>query len=255
MPTIVRPELVPDPDCSREEMQRVQDEVKEAAVFLNASELPVTGFDSGVPSNDPIVLGVDQAFVDDRVVSAIVAWQNRSVIEKTAAISSTQFPYIPGFLSFREGGPILDAMETLSIEPDVVLFDGSGRIHFRQAGLAVHIGVILDIPSIGVAKSQLCGKAIKSLDNLPAGERVSIVADSTVNAPEGTVLGYALQTKQYDSSSRKINPVFVSPGHRIDPEFAVTIVERCCTTYKLPEPIRLADAHAGQVREKLKQNK
>jgi deoxyribonuclease V len=194
------------------------------------------------------VAGVDQAFLDEEAVSAVVVMQEGEVIERTAAITALEFPYVPGFLSFREGGPIAAAFATVSTEPDLVLFDGNGRLHYRQAGLATHLGVVFDLPSIGVAKSLLCGKPRTSIDALQTGTRVVIESGEDVEAAPRTVLGYALQTRQWAAADRYINPIYVSPGHRISPESAVEHVESLCAGYKLPEPIRLADKHAEAVK-------
>ncbi len=235
---VVRPEFRPDATLSRGEMEALQREIAREATFGNDHAIPDT----------PVVVGVDQAFPEDRAVSALVAVRDGEVIERASAVTELSIPYVPGLLSFREGESILAAFEALECEPDLALFDGSGRIHFRQAGLATHMGVALDLPSVGVAKSLLCGR----LSNPPEepfaeGTRVPILADGRVDAPDGTVLGYAVQTRQYEGGSRHINPLYVSPGHRIGAETAASLVERCCAGYKLPEPVRLADSHAGEL--------
>jgi deoxyribonuclease V len=237
-----RPEFVPDPTRSREEMEAIQREI--AAVARFADDPPLDPATLG----DRVVAGVDQAFLEDRAVSAIVALRGGEVIERAGAVSPLSIPYVPGLLSFREGGPIVDAARNLDCEPDRLLFDGSGRIHFRQAGLATHMGVVLDTPSVGVAKGLLCGTPRNSIEELPEGGRVAIEADGDVEAPAGTTLGYALQTRQYDSGDRHVNPVYVSPGHRVGVDSAADHVEALCAGYKLPEPIRLADAHADDLK-------
>ena len=246
---IARPDLAPDADLSRAEMEALQHDVAEAAIFEDDADGFADGKDDR--TDPPLVAGVDQAFLDDRAISAIVVLQGESVHERVAAESPLEIPYIPGLLSFREGSPILDAFEQLSAAPDFVLFDGSGRIHFRQAGIATHMGVVLDRPSVGVAKRLLCGEPRGSLENLQTGSRVPIEADSRVDAPAGTHLGYAVQTKQYESSSRWINPLYVSAGHRVSSETASNLVIETCAGYKLPEPIRLADAYVGEVKREL----
>ncbi|WP_226012569.1 endonuclease V [Halomicrobium salinisoli] len=267
----VRPEYVPDPSLSREEMERLQRELAADAVF--ADDLPVdpaavcgdadpeqqrlgeageggTGSDERSGDEPPLVAGVDQAFVDDYAVSAIVVSQGGEVVERVHAAVETEIPYIPGLLSFREGGAILAAFEELDRDPDLALVDGSGRIHFREAGLATHIGVMLDLPAVGVAKSLLCGTPRESLDRkLPVGTRVGIEADDGVETAEpGTLIGYAVQTRQYESGNRYVNPLYVSPGHRVGAETAADLVAACTAGYKLPEPTRLADAYADEVK-------
>ena len=240
--------FIPDPSMDRAEMEALQEDIADEAVFEACIDFDPAAVTVDLPTADtPLVAGVDQAFLDDRVVSAIVVTRGKGVVERTYAVTPMEFPYIPGLLSFREGGPILDAFATLETEPDVVVFDGSGRIHFRQAGLATHIGVTFDLPAIGVAKNLLCGQPVEPTDTLDAGERVEIVADDAVNTADGTVIGHALQTRQFPNSHR-INPVYVSPGHRLDAETATDIIDRCRGEYKLPEPTRLADAYADEAK-------
>ena len=254
---VVHPEFRPDPESTREEMEALQRDIAATARFEDDHAFDLAGvgataldaFDGpdGAEAPDaPLVAGVDQAFLDERVVSAIVVLRGDRVVEETSAVSPLTFPYIPGLLSFREGGPILDAFETLDATPDVVLFDGSGRIHFRQAGLATHMGVALDVPALGVAKSLLCGSPVADTDRLDAGESVEIEANDRMDAPPGTVVGHAVQTRQFDSY--RINPVYVSPGHRVSAATARDVVLACRGGYKLPEPTRLADAYADDVK-------
>jgi deoxyribonuclease V len=233
-------------------MEHLQREVAAEAVFHD--DLDVTPADLG--RGDALVAGVDQAFLTsadsardapEQAVSAVVVLRGDEVVERTYAVTDLSIPYVPGLLSFREGGPILAAFEELDAEPDAVLFDGSGRIHFRQAGLATHLGVILDTPSVGVAKSLLCGTPRSSVDGLPQGARVPIEADDSMDAPAGEVVGYAYQSRQYPNS-KAINPLYVSPGHRVSAETAVEIVAACGGDYKLPEPTRLADQYADEVK-------
>lgn len=269
-----RPEFAPDPSLSRAEMESLQLEVAAAARFtddLSFDQATVSLASSSlVPEADrPLVAGVDQAFLDDHAVSAIVVMRGGEIVERTHAVSELSIPYIPGLLSFREGGPILDAFATLDHDPDLVLFDGSGRIHFRQAGLATHMGVVLDVPAIGVAKSLLCGTPRESVDGRPEGWKTAIEADSSVttrvdtdakeenarvgtdadevNTDDGITIGYAYQSRQYPNS-KKINPLYVSPGHRISAETTVDLVARLGGDYKLPEPTRLADAYADEAK-------
>jgi deoxyribonuclease V len=260
---IARSEFVPDPSLSRAEMESLQADVAAAARFaddlgFDPADVSVTDdADAGEDATQtrlcaaPAVGGVDQAFLDDRAVSAAVTLRG-DVLERVHAVEPVEIPYVPGLLSFREGGPILSALAALDSLPGVVLVDGSGRIHFREAGLATHVGITLDVPTVGVAKRLLCGRPARSTEGLSAGERVPIEADGDVSAPDGTVIGYAVQTRQYDSDARHVNPLFVSPGHRVSAETAADLVARCCGGYKLPEPTRLADAHADAVKRRLR---
>jgi deoxyribonuclease V len=241
----VRPEFVPDPSLSQSAMEDLQREIAAAATFDD--NLPVDPRTTEF-GDRAVIAGVDQAFDGDEATSAIVVMQGDEVVERVHATAPTEIPYIPGLLSFREGDAILGAFERLDHDPDVVLVDGSGRIHYREAGLATHIGVTLDVPTVGVAKSLLCGTPHKSLeDPLPDGDRVAIKADEDVTAPDGTVIGYAVQTRQYDSGDRYINPLYVSPGHRTSAATAADTAAQSTTGYKLPEPIRRADSYAGEL--------
>jgi len=258
---VARPEFVPDPSLSREEMEALQREIARAATFEDdlAFDPATVGVAGERPGADqatlggngdrPLVAGVDQAFRGDEAVSAVVLTRGGEVVERATAVEPAAIPYIPGLLSFREGNAVLSALDALDREPDLLLVDGSGRIHFREAGLATHVGVTLDLPAVGVAKSLLCGRPRRSLaDPFPEGARVAIEADDDVTAPDGSVIGYAVQTRQFDSGDRHVNPLYVSPGHRVSARTAADLVLACAAGYKLPEPVRLADAHADEVK-------
>ena len=266
---VVHPEFLPDPGRSRAEMEELQRDIAAAASFTDdidftAADLAFSGtpadetipdaneqttLDSGGHADAPVVVGVDQAFTDDEALSAVVAIRDGAVVERAAGRAPLEIPYIPGLLSFREGSAIVDALESLAVDPDVLVVDGSGRIHFRQAGLATHVGVLFDVPAVGVAKNLLCGTPSESLaDPLPEGARVPIEADGSMDAPGGTVVGYAYQSRQYPNpETRHVNPLFVSPGHRVSAETATDLVAATCTGYKLPAPTRLADAYADEL--------
>ena len=246
-----RPEFRPDPALSRSEMEALQRDIADAAEF--ADDLPfdpeAVEVDSSIEtdatdtatltdSDIPVVVGVDQAFLDDRAVSAIVAIQDGAVIERTHAVTPLSIPYIPGLLAFREGGPILAAFEELSVDPDLAVFDGSGRIHFRQAGIATHVGV---------AKSLLCGEPAEPVDDQPEGWSTPIEAGEGVEAPDGTTIGHAYQSRQWNRD-QSINPLYVSPGHRVSASTTRDLVDALCAGYKLPEPTRLADRYADDVK-------
>jgi len=275
---VVRPEFVPDPSLSREEMESLQREIAETAVFTD--DLPVdpahicgdgdaeTATDDeqtslGAVGDDeetasaqpPLVAGVDQSFVDDHAVSAVVLLQGGEVVERVHAVEPAEIPYIPGLLSFREGNAILSAFDLLSRDPDIAVLDGSGRIHFREAGIATHVGVTLDLPTVGVAKSLLCGTPRESLDRkLPAGARVAVEADADVETAEpGTRIGDAVQTRQFENSDRYVNPLIVSPGHRVSADTASDVALGCAAGYKLPEPTRLADSYADDVKAEVRE--
>jgi len=245
---VVRPEFVPDASASREEMASLQRDVAAAASF--ADEFAFDAARVGRPEG-PLVAGVDQAFLEDRAVSAVVVLRGDEVVERAFAVTPLEIPYVPGLLSFREGGPIVDALSTLDSEPELCFFDGSGRIHYREAGLATHMGVAFDVPAVGVAKNLLCGRPDGAVDDLAEGERVPVLADGDVTAPDGEIVGYAVQSRQYDSGAQSINPLWVSPGHRVSAGTAADVVLATTAGYKLPEPTRLADAYADEVKEEV----
>lgn len=138
----------------------------------------------------------------------------------------TAFPYVPGLLSFREIPVILEGLARLPETPDLLMVDGQGVAHPRRLGIAAHLGVITDIPAIGVAKSRLTGTFA-----LPESEK----GDQSPLMDRGELIGAVLRSKQ------KVNPLFISPGHLVDHETAVKLVLSCLTRYRLPEPTRLAD--------------
>jgi deoxyribonuclease V len=155
------------------------------------------------------------------------------IVEKQGAVYETHFPYIPGFLSFREAPALLRALAKLKTEPDVFMFDGQGIAHPRRIGLASHVGLWLDRPSLGCAKSRLCGQhkepgsAVGSLAPLYHG---------------GEVVGDVVRTKP------RVKPVYVSAGHRIDLPSSVRVVLATCRGYRLPEPTRQADLYVNALR-------
>lgn len=171
--------------------------------------------------------GVDVSFDGQRAWGAVVTldYATQRPLEWSVVEVPLTFPYIPGLLSFREAPAILAAMARLNALPDVFIVDGQGLAHPRRFGIASHLGVLLDVPTIGCAKSILVGK------HRPLGEEGGSMTELV---SEGEVLGMALRMKS------KVAPVYVSIGHRVDLPSAVRIVMACGRGYRLPEPIRLA---------------
>lgn len=150
-----------------------------------------------------------------------------TVLDSFVAIKSVDFPYIPGLLSFREAPVIMKVLQNLNQnKPDMLFIDGHGVAHPRNLGIAAHIGVLSDYPTIGVAKKKLCGTYIEP--DLIKGS-TSILHHK--NERIGTVL----------RSRNNVKPLFISPGHKVDHDTAVNLVKRCLVKYRLPEPTRLAD--------------
>ena len=140
------------------------------------------------------------------------------------------FPYVPGLLSFREAPLILEAFEQLDITPDLVFVDGQGIAHPRRFGIAAHLGLLLDVPTIGCAKSRLCG--MYEEPGIEAGSSTDLL-------DEGEVIGEVVRTR------KGTKPVYVSVGHKISLRQAVRWTLRCCRGFRLPEPTRLAHQAAG----------
>jgi deoxyribonuclease V len=186
------------------------------------------------------VAGLDAAFSrDDRhCLAAAVVWdlRERALIEQQVAVRPVTFPYVPGLLSFREGPALLVALRALRTSPDVLICDGHGLAHPRRFGVACHVGVIVNRPTIGCAKSRLVGT-----HRTPGARRGSAAPLSD----GGEVIGSVLRTRD------GIRPVFVSVGHLIDLRGAQRIVLACTVRYRLPEPIRLADQLVGAARRAL----
>lgn len=166
----------------------------------------------------------------------VLKFPELSLVEESVAIGNVSFPYIPGLLSFREAPILLQAFRKLSSQPDVILFDGQGIAHPRGIGIASHIGVFLDCPSIGCAKHKLTG--IYDAKTLPktAGSFTPLQIKS------GRMIGAVVRTKN------NTHPVFVSPGFKADIATSVEFVLKCCQGYKLPEPTRLAHNLVNRVR-------
>jgi deoxyribonuclease V len=161
-----------------------------------------------------------------RAALVALAYPELSVLERVRHEEALRFPYIPGLLSFREVPSILAGFEKLQHMPDLLMVDGQGIAHPRRCGIASHLGVLLDLPSIGCAKSLLTGRMSGTLGEA-VGARVPVVAGREV-------IGMALRTRA------RSNPMIISLGHRISLETAVQYVLDCCRGYRLPEPTRQA---------------
>lgn len=179
--------------------------------------------------------GVDVAVKGETARCAIVVLRYPDLSLLTAALAEAPvtFPYIPGLLSFREGPAILAAWERLERHPDLLLFDGQGIAHPRRLGIAAQMGLWLDCPTIGVAKSRLYGRHRE-----PGPNRGDWAWLHDERNPE-QVIGAVVRTRA------GVRPVYVSPGHRMDVAHAVTFVLACCRGFRLPEPTRLAHHLAG----------
>jgi len=175
-----------------------------------------------------LIAGVDACFTEKSViaVASLFTYPGLVHLKDAVAEDKIRMPYIPGLLSFREGPAIIKALTTLETIPDVVIFDGQGIAHPLGIGIASHIGIILNVPTIGCAKSRLVG----TYDE-PGFHK----GDWSPLFFEGRCVGAALRTRDH------VRPVFVSPGHRIDLKASLQIVMHTALLYRLPGPIRRAD--------------
>ena len=195
-----------------------------AAKVVKTGEVPTARYIAGVDvSTSRRHAGATGAVV-------VLSFPELETVAVSTVMEEVKFPYIPGLLSFREAPLILRACERLEITPDLVICDGQGLAHPRRLGLACHLGLFLDVPAIGCAKSRLVGEY--RVPGSEAGDR-SYLHDGS------EVIGAALRTR------RGARPVFVSIGHRIGLEAALDWVLRCCRGYRLPEPVRRAHLAAG----------
>lgn len=189
----------------------------------------------GTPANVRLVAAADVAYVERapawaastaRAAIVVMSYPGFGVVEHHVAQTPVRFPYVPGLLSFREIPALITALELVESSPDLLLVDGHGYAHPRRMGIACHLGLLSGIPTIGCAKSRLCGEA-----NEPMGTRGSVVPlidhDETV--------GSVVRTKD------DVKPLFASSGHLIGLEAAVDWVLRLAPTHRVPEPARIAD--------------
>jgi deoxyribonuclease V len=184
-----------------------------------------------------LVAGVDVGIFGGVARAAIVVLRYPELdrVEVSTAEQQVVFPYLPGLLAFREAPVILDAWSGLRSVPDLVLFDGHGMAHPRRMGVACHLGLVLDLPSIGCAKSRLCGEHHDP--GAAAGDWAALIEG-------GECIGAAVRTRPGKQA------VFVSVGHRVNLATAIELTLSCCRGHRLPEPIRQAHLAArGELRQ------
>ncbi|MCM8780941.1 MAG: endonuclease V [Candidatus Omnitrophica bacterium] len=174
-----------------------------------------------------LIAGADVNFKDKKAIGAIVllSFPELVLIEYVRGVTTIGYPYIPGLLTFREGPVLEKCFRNLKHQPDVIIFDGQGIAHPRNMGIATHMGILLDKPSIGCAKSWLWGRYKEPAEYRGAFSYIWHKSQK---------LGAVLRTKD------KVKPVFVSPGYNIDIASSIDVVLRCSRGYRLPEVLRLA---------------
>jgi len=205
---------------------RIQQELK--------SEINLTcGFE-----NISLITSVDTAYnnVNNRIYAAAVTmtYPDLTDVERAVAEMEAEFPYIPALLTFREGPIILKTLSRLQKKPDLIIYAAHGIAHPRFIGMASHLGLLTDIPSIGCARKILTGRY-----KYPSRTRGS----RSVLSVAGKEVGYVYRTKD------DVKPMIISPGHKCSLEKALEIIERCLTTYRMPEPLRLAHLFAGKFKQ------
>lgn len=214
-------------DVTYQEALAIQETLRAKLVLSDDRDLPIK-----------IIAGADISYAknSDLFFAAVVlcSYPEMEVIEEAYAMGRAAFPYIPGLLTFREGPALLAAFAKLSHVPDMVIFDGQGIAHPRGMGLASHMGLFLNIPTIGCAKTRLVGSHDEAGEK--AGSHVPLIHDNRI-------IGAVLRTKD------RIKPVFISPGQGISLQKAVDVTLSCCRGYRLPEPVRRAHLAVNRSRQ------
>jgi len=212
-------------DLSPSEARRLQEELAPGVVAGPALDL------TGVRH----VAGADVSTQKDMAYATVVVLEfpGLSLVEVRGFEAPLRFPYVPGLLSFREVPSVVGALEKVETEVDALILDAQGQAHPRRMGLASHLGLLLDVPTVGCAKSRLVGSFQE-----PGKEKGS----ATDLVHRGEIVGRVLRTRE------GVSPVFVSVGNRIDLGSAVDLVLACCTRYRLPETSRQAHNAANRLR-------
>lgn len=190
-----------------------------------------------LPRSPRLVAGADVSY-DRRThamhaVVVVLEIPSLRIVDRAHAVAPARWPYLPGLFSFRELPPLLEAFRSIETRPDVVLFDAHGVAHPRRFGVACHAGVLLELPTVGCAKSLLVGE--HRPPGSARGARAPIVID-------GERVGFALRTRA------GVRPVYVSPGHLADDTSSAELVLSLATRYRLPEPLRAAHLETGKLR-------
>jgi deoxyribonuclease V len=224
----VRPVIPCGLDLSPAEAVREQDRLRG---LVRRERLPV--------GRVRLVAGCDCAIAGDHLCAAVLVFTlpGLKVVDAAEAVVPTRFPYVPGLLSFRELPPLLAALARLRECPDAIICDGQGIAHPRRFGLACHLGVLLDLPTVGCAKSRLIG----------AHDEPGPLRGDRVPLRDGReTIGTVLRTRE------RVRPLYISAGHRVTRRDAEVLVLSCGAGYRLPEPTRQADAAVGRLARSLR---
>lgn len=207
----------------------------EAQQIQKDLQTKIVEVESGLPIQTIAGIEIAHSRFSDTLTAAVslISYPDLQLIEQASVEYQTKFPYIPGLLSFREVPAALKALEQLSVTPDLVMVDGPGVAHPHGLGIASHLGVLLDIPTIGCSRSSMVGSYVEP--EVSAGSRTSLVW-------QGEIIGTVYRSKN------RVAPLFISVGHRMDRARAHEIVVACCQGYRLPEPTRHAHAALSSAR-------
>lgn len=181
--------------------------------------------------NIKVIAGADQAYVENKVISAIAVcdYKSMKLIETKHAVIEAKVPYKSGFLFYKDGPAIIEAFNRLENKPDVLIVEANGILHPRRIGMASHVGSLLDTAIIGVTKTLMLGE----------------VKDKTIYVDK-EARGYGLITREH------ANPIYISPGHKISLKTSLEVIKNCIRLpHKLPEPLHLARKYGNKIREKM----
>lgn len=214
-----------------------QEQIEKARQVIRHDSFMTTST-SAIPASTPftpeLIAGADVGFEKNGTVTraaiAVLHYPSLELLEYQVARIDTVLPYIPGLLSFREYPALMAAWQKLSLRPDLVMVDGQGIAHPRRFGVASHFGLLADIPTIGVAKSRLCG------EHPPVGDAMGSYQP---------LMDHAEQIGVVWRSKKRCNPLYISIGHKVSLDSSVFWVEQCMKGYRLPEPTRWADGIAS----------
>ena len=188
--------------------------------------------------NIKLIAGVDASYQKALIIGGIVilTYPKLTILDYDYAVREVNFPYIPGLLTFREGPVLVELFQKIKWNPDIIFFDGQGIAHPKRMGIATHMGLLLNQPTIGCAKSHLIGSY-----QSPGKQKGSY----SLLLQKGSIIGAVLRTKN------NVKPIFVSPGNGINLEKAIEITLSCITNYRIPEPIRQAHLLVQKIKKTL----
>lgn len=180
------------------------------------------------------IAGFDLAFLNDTafVAGVVLDYKSMNAIELKAIRCKLNFPYVSTFLTFREGSSIIKVYKKLKTKPDIILINGQGIAHPVFCGIASHVGVLLNVPSIGVAQTKLCGEF----------KEPKKVGESSVIIFKNKKVGYAYKSQE------NCRPIFISPGHKVSLKTSLEIVKSTIKNHKLPEPLFISHTLANKIK-------